>query len=70
MNILIIGGAGFLGAHTVRRCLREPENRVTVLDFGPSLQQQRILNPCGIASASFRQHGRRPLIGDAVQGQD
>ena len=32
MNILIIGGAGFLGANLVRRCLREPGNNVTVLD--------------------------------------
>lgn len=32
MKILIIGGAGFLGAHTVRRCLRNPENEITVLD--------------------------------------
>ena len=32
MKILIIGGAGFLGAHTVRRCLRDPENEITVLD--------------------------------------
>jgi UDP-glucose 4-epimerase len=32
MNILIIGGAGFLGCNLVRRCLREKNNRVTVLD--------------------------------------
>ncbi|HXQ73876.1 MAG TPA: NAD-dependent epimerase/dehydratase family protein [Pyrinomonadaceae bacterium] len=32
MKILIIGGAGFLGAHTVRRYLRDPENEITVLD--------------------------------------
>ncbi len=32
MNILVIGGAGFLGAHVVRRCLQDPGNRVTVLD--------------------------------------
>lgn len=32
MNILIIGGAGFLGANLVRRCLREADARVTVLD--------------------------------------
>ena len=32
MNILIVGGAGFLGANLVRRCLCDPGNRVTVLD--------------------------------------
>lgn len=32
MNILIIGGAGFLGANLVRRCLKEAGSRVTVLD--------------------------------------
>jgi nucleoside-diphosphate-sugar epimerase len=32
MNILILGGAGFLGANLVRRCLAEPEAKVTVVD--------------------------------------
>lgn len=32
MRILIIGGAGFLGANLVRRCLAEPEAQVTVMD--------------------------------------
>lgn len=32
MKILIIGGAGFLGANLVRRCLAEPETEVTVVD--------------------------------------
>lgn len=32
MKILIIGGAGFLGANLVRRCLQEPEAEVTVVD--------------------------------------
>lgn len=32
MNILIIGGAGFLGNNLVRRCLQEPENNITVVD--------------------------------------
>ncbi len=32
MRILIIGGAGFLGANLVRRCLAEPGTEVTVMD--------------------------------------
>lgn len=32
MRILILGGAGFLGTHTVRRCLSIPDAEVTVLD--------------------------------------
>ena len=32
MNILIIGGAGFLGANLTRRCLQEENTKVTVLD--------------------------------------
>ena len=32
MNILILGGAGFVGANLVRRCLREPGTKVTVVD--------------------------------------
>lgn len=32
MKLLIIGGAGFLGANLVRRCLAEPGAEVTVMD--------------------------------------
>jgi UDP-glucose 4-epimerase len=32
MNILVVGGSGFLGANLVRRCLLDPSNEVTVLD--------------------------------------
>lgn len=32
MRVLILGGAGFVGANLVRRCLAEPATRVTVMD--------------------------------------
>ena len=32
MNLLVIGGAGFLGSNLVRRCLREEDVTITVLD--------------------------------------
>ena len=32
MNYLIVGGAGFVGANLVRRCLAEPDAEVVVLD--------------------------------------
>jgi UDP-glucose 4-epimerase len=32
VKILIIGGAGFLGANLVRRCLQEPGTEITVVD--------------------------------------
>ena len=32
-SVLILGGAGFLGANLVRRCLKEPNTKVTVVDL-------------------------------------
>ncbi|MCH7951978.1 NAD-dependent epimerase/dehydratase family protein [Patescibacteria group bacterium] len=32
MNILILGGAGFVGSNLVRRCLKEPGNNLLVVD--------------------------------------
>ncbi len=73
MNILVIGGAGFVGSNLVRRCLSDPTNRVTVLD---------LLDPKLRATADHLRavwdrirfvHGNmadEPLIAELVQGQD
>lgn len=73
MKFLIVGGAGFLGAHVVRRCLREKDSEVTVLDsLEPELHA---------TTAHLRQFwerirfirgsmGDEPLIAEAVQDKD
>ena len=73
MNILVVGGAGFLGAHVVRRCLHEPDNHVTVLDsLEPELHATTThLQPVWDRIRFIRgSMGDEPLIADAVQGQD
>jgi nucleoside-diphosphate-sugar epimerase len=73
LKILIIGGAGFLGAHTVRRCLRDPDNEITVLDsLEPELHATTAhLQPVWDRITFIRgSMGDEPLIADAVQGQD
>lgn len=73
MKILIIGGAGFLGAHAVRRCLRDPQNEVTVLDsLEPELHATTAhLRPVWDQIRFIRgSMGDEPLVADAVQGQD
>ena len=73
MNILIIGGAGFLGANLVRRCLAEPGNKVTVLDtLDPKLKAttqnlRSVWNQIRFVRGSM---GDEPLIADIVQGKD
>jgi UDP-glucose 4-epimerase len=73
MNILIIGGAGFLGANLVRRCLREPENQVTVLDSLESRLKattdnlQEVWDRIRFVRGSMCDE---PLIAEMVQGQD
>ena len=73
MKILIIGGAGFLGAHTVRRCLRDPENEVTVLDsLEPELHATTAhLEPVWDRITFVRgSMNDEPVVANVVQGQD
>jgi len=73
MNILIVGGAGFLGANLVRRCLQEPGHTVTVLDaLEPRLRaSMAALEPVADRIRFVRgSMGDEPLIAELVQGQD
>src|SRR5436853_60846 len=73
MNILVVGGAGFLGANLVRRCLRDPANRVTVLD---SLEPHLRASTAPLRAVWSRIQFVRgslsdePLLAQVVQGQD
>jgi len=73
MNILIIGGAGFLGANLVRYCLREPNHRITVLD---SLESRLNANTNNLRDVWSRirfirgSMGDDHLIAEAIQGQN
>lgn len=73
MNILIIGGAGFLGANLVRRCLKEPNNKITVLDsLEPHLRAttdslREVWDKIYFIRGSM---GDECLIAQVVQGQD
>jgi UDP-glucose 4-epimerase len=73
MNILVVGGAGFVGANVVRQCLREPGHSVTVLD---SLEP-RLRSTVASLGPVWRQirfvkgsMGDDRLIAELVQGQD
>lgn len=73
MNILIIGGAGFLGANLVRRCLREPGTTITVLDsLEPRLRAStaNLLDVWDKIRFVRGSMGDEPLIAETVQGQD
>jgi UDP-glucose 4-epimerase len=73
VRILIIGGAGFLGAHTVRRCLLDPQNEVTVLDsLEPELHAttahlQPVWERINFVRGSMNDE---PVVANVVQGQD
>jgi UDP-glucose 4-epimerase len=73
MKILVIGGAGFLGANLVRYCLQMPENQITVLD---SLEPRLWANVNSLHEIWGRirfvrgSMGDEPLIAEVVQDQD
>lgn len=73
MNILIIGGAGFLGANMVRRCLAEGANKITVMDsLDPHLHAtaknlKEIWKQIRFVRGDLRDEA---LLAEVVQGQD
>jgi UDP-glucose 4-epimerase len=73
MNILVIGGAGFLGSNLVRRCLAEPQNKVTVLDTLDPMLRTTTRNLREVWDRIKFVRGDmadEPLIADLVQGKD
>lgn len=73
MKILIIGGAGFLGANLVRRCLTESGTQVTVMDsLDPHLHAttrnlQEVWKQIHFVRGDMRDE---TLLAEIVQGQD
>ncbi len=73
MNVLIVGGAGFLGANLVRRCLAEPDVQVTVMDsLDPHLHAttrnlKEVWSQIRFVRGDMRDE---TLLADIVQGKD
>ncbi len=73
MKVLIIGGAGFLGANLVRRCLAEPGVEVTVMDsLDPHLRSttrtlQEVWDRIHFVRCDLRDEH---LLSELVQGQE
>jgi UDP-glucose 4-epimerase len=73
MKILILGGAGFLGANLVRRCLAEESAVVTVVDSldphlrGSTANLQAVWSRIRFVRGDIRDE---TMVADAVQGQD
>ncbi len=73
MRILVLGAAGFIGSNLVRRCLRDPANRVVALDFLDPRLQSSLASLADVMSAIEFVRGDirdEALIGDLVDGQD
>ncbi|MBN1687641.1 MAG: NAD-dependent epimerase/dehydratase family protein [Candidatus Omnitrophica bacterium] len=73
MKVLVIGGAGFIGANLVRRCLAEPESEVTVLDSldshlrSTTKNLQEVWDKIRFVKGDIRDE---TLIAEVIQGQD
>ena len=73
MKILIVGGAGFVGANLVRRCLQEETNQLTVVDFleprlhASTVHLSEVWDQIRFVKGSICDES---LIAAVVQGQD
>lgn len=73
MNILILGGAGFLGNNLVRRCIQQKNNKVTVVDsLEPKLKSNlRLLDDIAKKFTFIKGDIRdRKLMDKVVKNQD
>lgn len=73
MNILILGAAGFLGSNLVRRCLKEPGNKIVAVDsLEPRLKSTAQSLDEVMGAIEFIQGDIRDaaLMDKVVRGQD
>ena len=73
MKVLVIGGAGFLGANLVRRCLLEPKTQITVMDsldphlYATTKNLREVWNQIHFVRGDLL---NETLLAEIVQGQD